>query len=431
MTRSTTLPALAAAFLLLAGCGTEAPDQPIAATGDYQPIVLGSTVDPSLPAPGNEAAAVDPDDPVLAAAPASFGLTPAAAGNPVVYWNEYVKTIGTAASLPPPALSRAYSLVMVGIYDALVAGNDSRRGGKLSANAAAAGAACEVLVYLFPGKAEQIQSDAALEAGISRGNGAALGGWNMGRAVGRQIVKFGKADGSSEVFAGTIPTGPGIWTGTNPVLPLAGHWTCWVLDGGDEIAPPPPFAYGSPEDLLELQAVIDAAANRTPGQIEAVHKWGDRSPPAIWNTSYINPRLLASGFDPVESARISAFANIAMTDAFINCWACKYHFWTARPSQRIAGLVTVIPTPNFPSYTSGHSTISASVAEVLADVWPDEASYFRAEANEAAMSRLWGGIHFPQDNSVGATIGREVGIRVVERMHEKAPIHAAPVLAMR
>lgn len=428
MRRPATLPAILLT-LFLAGCGSEAPSEPVAGPGGYQPIVLASAVDPAIPMPGAEIAAGDPNDPVLAAAPEGLALAPAASSNPVVYWNEYVKVEGAAVPLPPPAFSRAYSLVMVAIYDALVAGNDNRRGGKLSANAAAAGAAYEVLIYLFPGKTAQITAAALAEAGLTKGNGPAIGGWNLGRAVGRQVVRHGKNDGSSMPFTGTIPTGPGVWTGTNPVLPQAGHWECWVLEGGDEIAPPPPYAYGSAGDLAELDAVYQASLNRTQAQIDAVHKWADRSPPVIWNNSYVNPRILSYHLDLVESARVSAFANIAMTDAFINCWACKYHFWTARPDQRIPGLVTVIPTPNFPSYTSGHSTVSAAVAEVLADVFPTEASYFADEAAEAALSRLWGGIHFPQDNIVGATIGREVGRKVVERMHEKAPMQTAVAVA--
>src|SRR5258708_25282309 len=98
-----------------------------------------------------------------------------------------------------------------------------------------------------------------------------------------------------------------------------------------------------------------------------------------------------------------------MADGFIECWACKYKYWIARPFQRIPGLVAVITTPNFPTYTSGHSTISAAAAAVMGEVFPAERDYFVQQSLEAAMSRLYGGIHFPQDHEEGARAG--AGIR--------------------
>lgn len=65
--------------------------------------------------------------------------------------------------------------------------------------------------------------------------------------------------------------------------------------------------------------------------------------------------------------------------------------------------------PNFPSYTSGHSTFSAAAAEVLSYLFPSDAAYFEALKDEAAISRLYGGIHFRSDIEVGAAHGKRVG----------------------
>ncbi|HMI30477.1 MAG TPA: phosphatase PAP2 family protein, partial [Candidatus Limnocylindrales bacterium] len=70
----------------------------------------------------------------------------------------------------------------------------------------------------------------------------------------------------------------------------------------------------------------------------------------------------------------------------------------------------------FPSYTSGHSTISAAAAKVMGEVFPAEADFFQEQAEEAAMSRLYGGIHFRHDNEQGTFVGAIIGDRVVERM---------------
>jgi hypothetical protein len=146
-----------------------------------------------------------------------------------------------------------------------------------------------------------------------------------------------------------------------------------------------------------------------------VHKWADVSPPAIWN-EILNARIESRGLSGIEAARAHAFLNVAMADAFIECWACKYTYWTARPFHRIPGLVTVIATPNFPTYTSGHSTISAAAAVVLGAVFPDERDYFLQQSLEAAMSRLYGGIHFRHDNEQGTVCGTLIGEKVVRRM---------------
>jgi membrane-associated phospholipid phosphatase len=74
-----------------------------------------------------------------------------------------------------------------------------------------------------------------------------------------------------------------------------------------------------------------------------------------------------------------------------------------------------LKTPFFPSYPSGHATYSAAAAEVLAHLFPDRAREFRAKAREAAMSRLYGGIHFRIDNDTGLRVGAGVGRLVVRR----------------
>jgi membrane-associated phospholipid phosphatase len=106
---------------------------------------------------------------------------------------------------------------------------------------------------------------------------------------------------------------------------------------------------------------------------------------------------------------------MAMYDAFVSCWRTKYDFWVARPFTRAPGLVTVIPTPNFPSYTSGHSTISAAAAEVLSAAFPDQATFYHEQAAEAALSRFWGGIHFTHDNEQGLLVGARVGEKAAAR----------------
>jgi membrane-associated phospholipid phosphatase len=117
----------------------------------------------------------------------------------------------------------------------------------------------------------------------------------------------------------------------------------------------------------------------------------------------------------VQTARLLAVLNTAQADAFIACWDAKFTYWTERPVTAIRREIeseppwlSYIPTPPFPSYVSGHSTTSAAASEVLAAFFPAAAAQLRAWAQEAALSRLYGGIHFRSDNETGLELGRQV-----------------------
>jgi hypothetical protein len=99
-----------------------------------------------------------------------------------------------------------------------------------------------------------------------------------------------------------------------------------------------------------------------------------------------------------------------------------------RLAGRTPAFTSVITTPNFPSYTSGHSTISGAAGVVIGELFPRERAFFQTEAEEAAISRFWGGIHFHKDDDQGLVVGRKIGAKVVERMHRDGAI---PALARR
>jgi membrane-associated phospholipid phosphatase len=121
-----------------------------------------------------------------------------------------------------------------------------------------------------------------------------------------------------------------------------------------------------------------------------------------------------------------AALNIAMMDAFIACWHAKYKWWTVRPISVIRDrydpeFLSHLITPPFPSYVSGHATASGAAEVVLARFFPEKADWLRAQAEEAALSRLFGGIHYRSDNKAGLELGRQVGRRVVEHLLRRAP----------
>ena len=114
-----------------------------------------------------------------------------------------------------------------------------------------------------------------------------------------------------------------------------------------------------------------------------------------------------------------------MLDAFIACWHAKFKWWTERPitvirSRYDKAFTPHVLTPAFPSYVSGHASASGAASEVLAHFFPENAAELRRMADEAAMSRLYGGIHFRSDNDAGLALGRAVAARALARPHVTA-----------
>jgi hypothetical protein len=200
---------------------------------------------------------------------------------------------------------------------------------------------------------------------------------------------------------------------TRPVglCPLYGKVRMWNVPNVEDVRPGIPPAPGSTEYEDNVKELIDLANNRTEEHRRIANYWqdglGTYTPPGHWDKIALD-FMIAYKMNPLRSARTFAYMDMAMMDAGIACWDAKYYYHYPRPIQQIAGFETIAGTPNFPSYTSGHSMFSAAAAEILAYVFPAEASKVRAWAVEAATSRIYGGIHWRFDAEVGTQTGIEV-----------------------
>ena len=339
-------------------------------------------------------------------------------------WNNLVTKITSEERLPPPTVSRIYTLTHVSIYDSLVVAQNENINSKYF-DIVLSYAAYTVLNSLFPAYSSEItllrdnsfSAVASKDISIKDLETSIMIGIN----VGEEVIDYAKNDNTDATWDNKIPIGDDcVWHGENPVLPMAGYWKTYILESGAEVQPTPPFACNSLQDIKELDIVFQAAMNLTPEQITAVHYWGDRSPPIIWNdimAEYIDIYYL----DLFDAAFLSAYLNIGMYDAFVSTWYTKYNYWTARPDQRIQDFQTTIPTPNFPAYTSGHSVISNVAAKILGEFFYQDKNYFEDLANEASLSRFWGGIHFQQDIVQGKEQGLRIGEKITDDMNK--PIH--------
>lgn len=195
------------------------------------------------------------------------------------------------------------------------------------------------------------------------------------------------------------------------LTPLFGRVKMWSVDNVEQTRPIPPPAVGSPGYEADVAILKDYADNMTEERRRIANFWqdglGTYTPPGHWN-EFAKEFIVKYRLNPLRSARTFAYLNMAMMDGGISCWDAKYYYHYPRPIQTIEGFKTIAGTPNFPSYTSGHSVFSAAGAEVLAYIFPPEASLVRAWAEEAAISRVYGGIHWTFDATVGTDQGKNV-----------------------
>jgi membrane-associated phospholipid phosphatase len=169
--------------------------------------------------------------------------------------------------------------------------------------------------------------------------------------------------------------------------------------------------------VQELAEVKQAVDNLTREQLAIAYKWNDGAgtytPPGHWN-DIAAEHIRDARMSEVRAARAFALLNMAMHDAAVGCWESKFFYFNPRPSQLDASIKTPIGLPNFPSFSSGHSTFSASATVVLSYLFPAAAGDFTAMRDEAAISRLYGGIHYRSDIEGGKAHGVRIGSYTVQ-----------------
>lgn len=284
------------------------------------------------------------------------------------------------------------------------------------------------------------------------------------------ILKWSKGDNyaatrGAEKF--TVREDPGRWLPTPPMYATAiePHWgkiRPMVLDSSSQfdIPRPPVFDVTNKNStyykaLMEVKNVGDSL---TEEQKHIADFWDDNpfkmnvsghvmfatkkfSPPGHW-LNIVGIAAKAANADFNSTVGAYAITSIAFFDAFIRGWEEKYKSNYVRPETAINKHVNqdwrpYIQTPPFPSYVSGHATNSAAAAETMTSWFGDQLSFtdtsllefgianreiksFRAAAAEAAMSRLYGGIHYRFDNDEGLKAGKQVGELIVQRIKLRA-----------
>jgi hypothetical protein len=392
----------------------------------------------------------------------------AGARDVVVPWNEAALQAIRTAAMPPPPASRALAIVHVSMHDA-VNGIDPKYEHYLvpataprdaSEEAAAIAAAHDALVALFPTQAGSFDGLQRVMLDRVRNGNAKTQGMAWGQQVAAKILAARANDGAANTAPYPGSNEPGKWRPhlsfgnvVRPaLLPLWGRVTPFALTGGSQFRPPVPPALTSVDYALEVLFVQFFGSKnsqyRSRQETEIALFWAygpaTSTPPGHWNQ--IAQAALRGNRDPLgERARLFALLNIALADACIVSWDCKYQFGLWRPITAIqladqdgnpftfpdTGWMPLLETPPFPEYTSGHSTFSGAAAAVLAshfgkdnvrftvgsDDLPNVRRHYRSfseAALESGMSRIFGGIHFMSANLWGLFTGYQSGIYAAE-----------------
>lgn len=216
----------------------------------------------------------------------------------------------------------------------------------------------------------------------------------------------------------SVQTGADLWDGPAPQIGLsAGNFKPWLVKSSDQFRSIPPPAAGSAEQQAQLKMTKDTLAAATSDQKAIVVKWaggpGTRTPPGIWlalATNYMREKAV-----PLDTyLETQALVTMGMADAVASVFDSKYTYFYKRPNMFDTSIVTIMPTPNHPSYPAGHATISWAAATVLSKYLPENTQEWERLAKEASDSRTIGGIHFPMDNEAGTKLGKAVGSEVLK-----------------
>ncbi|MES2733298.1 MAG: vanadium-dependent haloperoxidase [Bacteroidota bacterium] len=278
-----------------------------------------------------------------------------------------------------------------------------------------------------------------------------------GDAVAKGVMAYSSKDGYKQTrgFRHTVSRDPGHWVPTPPAYmdAIEPNWfkiRPFVIDSCNQFSPMAPCKFsaekGSDFDK-EMMEVYETTTKLTKEQ-KAIASFWDCNPFVMHNaghvmyaTKKITPgghwlgitaiATRKAGADMMQTLEAYTRVTLSLADGFISCWDEKYRSDRIRPETAInANLdkdwIPLLQTPPFPEYPSGHSVISNAAAIALTELYGDSFAYidssevayglpvrafgsFTEAANEAAISRLYGGIHFMSAITNGSEEGKKVG----------------------
>ena len=283
-----------------------------------------------------------------------------------------------------------------------------------------------------------------------------------GLQVAKAIFEWSKTDGGHAGYNNNFPssyvapTGKGLWLPTYPsfqsaLQPYWGNNRTFMPNAADYTQPDAPYAYNEDPNYAFFQEALEVyhtVKNLTLPQKTIAEFWSDDpgtpgTPPGHL-LSIATQILQKEKFNLAQSALTYIKVCIGLSDGFVSCWKCKYRYNYIRPISVLRAKMdqnwnSILATPPFPEYTSGHSVASGAVAKILTDIFganyeftdkthakrtdingtPRSFKSFNDMAAEAAISRLYGGIHYREAIEKGVVQGTRVGSEINKLQFKK------------
>ncbi|WP_147202605.1 vanadium-dependent haloperoxidase [Segetibacter aerophilus] len=423
-----------------------------------------------------------------------YGNDEYSAGATYTYSGKYVRNYFTllckiSKSTPgffPPEVARAYGYVGIANYEAVVKGIPGAQslGGQLNGLAASDipqlpqnlpcnwgiasnAATADMMRKMFSKKITAVNAasiDSTEQANLkemSVGSTPEMVSRSIqfGKQVAEAIYNYSLNDGGHEAYLDpfqlpyNMPPDPSCWVPTNATLhPISPYWGnnrpfIQASTANTQLYQPTQFSTSPTSDFYKgALEVYNQVKRNTPQQVEITKYWSDdpfNTCTPTGHTFNIITQLLEENNATLEKSSV-AYAKlcIAENDAFVSCWKLKYKSVLIRPVSYIKQYIdpsfaTVIGTPAFPAFTSGHSVEIGAGSKVFNEMFTNGSgdynftdysqlqygfaarhyNNFNEMAEECANSRLYGGIHYAEDNVKGLEQGRAVGSFVINSLN--------------
>jgi membrane-associated phospholipid phosphatase len=377
----------------------------------------------------------------------------------------------------PPIVTRNLALLHIAMFDAANAVEGTYESYLPSPpndpladpTAAASSAAYHVAITMYPDRDEVPVFEATLAASLKTipDGDSKERGLRLGQQIATQLLQSRASDGASSPSSYTPAGLAGHWSRSSPDFtpPELPHWgkvNPFAIHNVTAFRAPPPPSLNSAEYASAVDEVLRLgrldSTERTLEQTNIATFWADgagtATPPGHWNR-IASSVLMQRSISIVEKTRTLALLNIALADAAIAAWDVKYLYDIWRPLHAIqrAGedgnastqpdptWLPLLKTPAHPSYVSGHSTFSAAGATILTQLLGNDVKFYSTNdplsgltqrplapdlllirhfdsfwqaAEEAGMSRIYGGIHYSFDNTAGQILGQAVAKAVID-----------------
>lgn len=387
------------------------------------------------------------------------------------YFKQELEFIRTTPGFTPPVASRALGYTGIAAYESVVHGLPNRLslagvlpeletlplptdGQEYHWAEVANVVMHDVILHFYSNTSLENMTDLTalrdeytLEHGLESAASVINASQEYGSTLAEAIIAYASGDGQPECQFNNFPaeyippTGEGLWvplTGQSALQPYWGDKRCFVVPfiTNEMIAEAPPEFSSDVESVLYTEAleVYEAVNNLTTEQQNIAEYWADGggsyTPPGH-SFSMLRFIMIDENEDLGFASEAYARLGVALADAFVQCWKTKYNYNLLRPITYINNHIdenwtTVVSTPPFPEYTSGHSSQSGAFGAVMTELYgmnytftdstygdqfggPRTWNSFVESAEETAISRLYGGIHYPVGNTNGTNSGIMIG----------------------